>query len=143
MFFIPFLVLLAFASPAAAQSEQTPTFTSGVSNVRIDVQVTQDNELVTDLTRADFTVFDEGQQQPITYFGREAEPLSLVLLLDVSGSMKQYIEQVASVARESLRFLRPAGPRLHHGLRPRLAGTPGLDGQHEPGGGRDQTSRVG
>jgi VWFA-related protein len=107
MFFIPSLVLLAFASPAAAQSEQTPTFTSGVSNVRIDVQVTQDNDLVTDLTRIDFTVFDEGKQQPITYFGREAEPLSLVLLLDVSGSMRQYIEQVASVARESLRFLRP------------------------------------
>ena len=69
--------------------------------------MTQDNELVTDLTRNDFAVFDEGAQQPITYFGREAEPLSLVLLLDVSGSMRQYIEQVAAVARESLRYLRP------------------------------------
>lgn len=63
--------------------------------------------MVTDLTRADFSVFDEGNPQPITYFGRESEPLSLVLLLDVSGSMRQYIEQVAAVARESLRFLRP------------------------------------
>ena len=107
MLFIALLVWLAAPAAALAQLEQTPTFTSGVSNVRIDVQVTQDNELVTDLTRADFAVFDEGQQQPITYFGREAEPLSLVLLLDVSGSMREYIEQVATVARQSLRYLRP------------------------------------
>lgn len=82
-------------------------FRSGVSNVRIDVQVVKDNELVTDLTAADFEIFDEGAPQKIIYFGREAEPLSLVLLLDVSGSMKKYIDQVAAVARQSLRFLRP------------------------------------
>jgi len=41
------------------------------------------------------------------YFGRESEPLSLILLLDVSGSTRQYIEQIASVSRQALRFLRP------------------------------------
>jgi VWFA-related protein len=88
-----------------AQSE-IPTFSSGVSNVRIDVQVTQDGELITGLTKTDFAVFDEGRPQPLTYFGRESEPLSLVLLLDISGSTREYLEQIASVARESLRFLR-------------------------------------
>jgi VWFA-related protein len=62
---------------------------------------------VTDLTTADFEVFDENVPQKIVYFGREAEPLHLVLLLDVSGSMRRYIDQVATVARQSLRFLRP------------------------------------
>lgn len=75
--------------------------------MRVDVQVTQDNELVTDLTAQDFIVLEDGRKQPIVYFGREAEPLSLVLLLDVSGSMRKYIEQVAAVARQSLRYLRP------------------------------------
>jgi len=88
-------------------AEATPTFTSGVSNVRIDVQVTQDNQLVTGLTKDDFAIFDDQRQQPIVYFGRESEPLSLLLLLDVSGSTRQYIEQIADVARTSLRFLRP------------------------------------
>ncbi len=84
------------------------TFSSGVSNVRVDVQVTDNNgELITGLAKEDFAVFDEGKQQPILYFGREAEPLSLLLLLDVSGSTRQYVEQIASVARESLRYLRP------------------------------------
>ena len=88
-------------------TEETATFKSGVSNVRIDVQVLKDNQLVTDLTAADFEVFDENAQQKIVYFGREAEPLHLVLLFDVSGSMRRYIEQVAAVARQSLKFLTP------------------------------------
>jgi VWFA-related protein len=87
--------------------EPIATFKSGVSNVRIDIQVLKNNQLVTDLTAADFEVFDENVPQKITYFGREAEPLHLLLLLDVSGSMREHIEQVASVARQSLRFLRP------------------------------------
>jgi len=98
---------VAAVSGPAETLEVTPTFTSGVSNVRIDVQVTQDNQLVTGLTKEDFAIFDDTRQQPIVYFGRESEPLSLLLLLDVSGSTRQYIEQIASVARTSLRFLRP------------------------------------
>ncbi len=87
-------------------TEAVATFKSGVSNVRIDVQVLKDNQLVTDLTGADFEVFDENVPQRIAYFGREAEPLHLLLVLDVSGSMRKYIDQVGSAARESLRFLR-------------------------------------
>jgi VWFA-related protein len=108
MFFILFLVsLLAPAAKAQAAAEDTPTFRSGVSSVPIDVQVTQDNELVTGLVMNDFIITEQGVEQPITYFGRESEPVSLVLLLDVSGSMRKYIEQVAAVARQSLRYLRP------------------------------------
>lgn len=87
------------------------TFKSGVSNVRIDAQVLQDNELVTGLTAQDFVVLDEGKPQPIVYFGRDSEPLALLLLLDVSGSMRSNIEQVASVARQALGFLR-SGDRV-------------------------------
>jgi VWFA-related protein len=109
MLLIALSVCLFGAGSLKAQTEsqtQTPTFSSGVSNVRIDVQVTQDGELVTDLTKADFLVLDEGQPQPIAFFGRESEPLSLVLVLDVSGSTREYIDQIAAVARQALRFLR-------------------------------------
>jgi VWFA-related protein len=75
--------------------------------VRVDVQVTEGNNLITDLTAKDFEIYDEGNKQPIVHFGRESEPLSLVLLLDVSGSMRKHVEQVASVARTALRFMRP------------------------------------
>jgi VWFA-related protein len=89
-------------------TEETATFRSGVANVRIDVQVLKGNTAVTDLSGADFEVYDEGAPQKITYFGRDAEPLNLLLLLDVSGSMRKHIDQVASVAKQSLSFLRPS-----------------------------------
>jgi VWFA-related protein len=109
---VSLLVSLSLASAQTPQVKVEPTeeiavFRSGVSNVRIDVQVLKANELVTGLTAADFEIYDENLPQKIVYFGREAEPLQLVLMLDVSGSMRRHLEQVADVARQSLRFLRP------------------------------------
>ncbi len=62
--------------------------------------------VVDGLTRDDFQVFDEGQLQKIEYFGHDSEPVSLVLLLDVSGSMKRFLEEMAAVSREALRGLK-------------------------------------
>ncbi|HEV8580579.1 MAG TPA: VWA domain-containing protein [Thermoanaerobaculia bacterium] len=42
-----------------------------------------------DLTRDDFTVFDQGQPQPIVTFGRGDIPFTAVLLVDSSSSMKR------------------------------------------------------
>lgn len=75
--------------------------------MRVDAQVVEGPDLIKDLTQQDFVVSDEGRRQDILYFGRDAEPVSLLLLLDVSGSMRKYVEQVASVARQSLRYLKP------------------------------------
>ena len=86
------LLVCGLSASAQTNADEAVTFRSGVANVRIDAQVTQDNELVTGLTAEDFVVQDEGKPQTIVYFGRESEPLSLMLLLDVSGSMKQYIQ---------------------------------------------------
>jgi len=61
--------------------------------------------IVAGLKASDFQVLDEGQPQKIAYFGRESEPLDLVLLLDVSGSMYRHLEQLADAARASLKQL--------------------------------------
>src|SRR3712207_5298134 len=48
------------------QESSNVTFKSGVSNVRIDVQVTgPSGELITGLTQADLAVFDEGKKVPL------------------------------------------------------------------------------
>jgi VWFA-related protein len=57
---------------------------------------------ITDLAAADFQVWDEGQPQQISYFGRESEPLDLLLLLDVSGSMRKFLQEMASTAKLAL-----------------------------------------
>ena len=111
LFIATFFILLPVSAQDAKlelkEDAPTVTFRSGVSNVRVDVQVAEGSTIVTDLTQDDFTVFDEKQEQKILYFGRDAEPVSLLLLLDVSGSMKKYVDQVASVAREALHYLKP------------------------------------
>ncbi len=77
-------------------------FRTGTGLVRVDVQVGVNNSLVQDLRKQDFVIYDEDAPRPIEYFGREAEPLDLMLLLDVSGSMRRFLEQVASTAQQAL-----------------------------------------
>ena len=121
MFFVSTLLMLAplraqdagqinakDAPPSAEDSiEATPTFKTGVSDVRVDVQVTEGDKLVKDLKQTDFAVTDEGQPQSIVSFAHGDEPVTLILLLDVSGSMQKYIDQISMEAREALDHLRP------------------------------------
>jgi VWFA-related protein len=83
-----------------------PVFKAGASEVRLDVQVAKGKRIVADLTKEDFLVFDESTPQKLSYFGREAEPLTVVLLLDVSGSMKRFIQEMSGTALQSLKLLR-------------------------------------
>ena len=78
-----------------------------MADVKVDIQVTDGGRIVTDLKREDFELSDEGKVQKLTYFGRDSEPLSLVLLLDISGSMQRWIQRISNTAREALSYLRP------------------------------------
>ena len=50
-------------------------------------------KLVTNLTKDDFEVLDDGQSQPISFFARgEDLPLSLGLIVDVSGSQEHFMK---------------------------------------------------
>lgn len=87
------------------------TFTSTHAEVRLDVQVMRGKRVLADLRLEDFVVTDEGTTVVPTYFGREAEPLSLVLLLDVSGSMRRFVAEMSTAVSIALRALR-AGDRV-------------------------------
>jgi VWFA-related protein len=104
MFFISTLFILA---PIRAQDPDAPVFKTGVADVRVDVQVAQGRELIKGLTKDDFVVTDEGHPQTLVSFSHGEEPLNLILLLDVSGSMQKYIEEIAQTARQALGHLRP------------------------------------
>jgi VWFA-related protein len=53
---------------------------------------------VTDLHKEDFRIFEDGVEQPITNFSREDAPLSIGLLFDVSGSMRNKIQKATEAA---------------------------------------------
>ena len=83
------------------------TFKTGVADVRVDLQVLDGKRLIQNLTQQDFIVTEDGKPQRVVYFGRDAEQLSLAILLDISGSMQRQIERMAATAREALSYLRP------------------------------------
>lgn len=87
-------------------ADQTPTFSTGVSQVRLDVQVVDGKQIVAGLSKEDFVVYDDNAPQPISYFGRESEHLRLLLLLDVSGSMKKHLQLMATTVKQALHYLR-------------------------------------
>lgn len=69
--------------------------------------MSQGKKLVTGLGPADFLVYDEDKPQFISRFGREKDPLAVLLLLDVSGSMKKYVRQMAKTANKALTLMTP------------------------------------
>lgn len=72
-----------------AQTPQQPTFRAGSDQVRIFATVLDhDGRLVTNLTKDQFEVRDDGKVQPLTLFDNTPQPIRLVEMLDVSGSME-------------------------------------------------------
>jgi VWFA-related protein len=65
------------------------------------------NTIVGDLTREDFSVRENGQPQEITHFSREELPLSVLLLVDVSGSVQPVIDEIQRAALDALALLKP------------------------------------
>jgi Mg-chelatase subunit ChlD len=95
-----------FLCALLAGQETTPTFRSDVNWVRVDLEVLKGAAAVTDLTAADFVVKDNGKAMPVLRVTREEALLDLVLLFDMSGSMKEGVAEVASAAKEALAQLR-------------------------------------
>ena len=57
--------------------------------------------LVSTLSKSDFTLLEDGQQQTIKYFSRETDlPLTIGLLVDVSGSQARLIDIEKNAANE-------------------------------------------
>jgi Ca-activated chloride channel family protein len=99
---------LAAGSPCAAQvASSTPTFRSGVDLVALTVTVTDaQRRLIGNLTAQDFQVFEDGVQQPVTFFGLADVPVDLALLVDGSASMLQTLPLARRAASGLLQSLR-------------------------------------
>ncbi|MBK7929556.1 MAG: VWA domain-containing protein [Bryobacterales bacterium] len=89
-----------------AAAEEEVIFRSDVSLVRVDVQVLDRNsDALTRLEREDFVLREQGREVEIRNFAAENMPVDILLLLDVSGSMRPHLEQVARASRGALSVL--------------------------------------
>jgi VWFA-related protein len=66
-----------------------------------------DGRILTGFHKEDFRVFYERKEQPILQFAAEEQPLDLILLFDIGGSMRGVVQEVADAARQGLHQLRP------------------------------------
>jgi Ca-activated chloride channel homolog len=93
--------------PATTSAPPAATFRSNVDLVALNVVVTNgDQKFVSGLTPADFTVFEDGIQQEVSFFGASDVPLDLAILLDTSASMTGKMELVQQAAIGFLATLR-------------------------------------
>ena len=101
------LVLAAAASVVLFGQE--PTFKTGTEIVSLFVTVADaQGRLVPDLTKDDFEILDNDKVQPIIYFENIIQPISVVVMLDTSGSMTGSISLLKDAAEQFLLRLLPA-----------------------------------
>jgi Ca-activated chloride channel homolog len=106
------ICLVAISSPslfvASQAQEPDEVIKTSTALVQLNVGVVDKRgQIITNLSRNDFTVFEDGVQRPIVYFEPTEAPFSLVMLLDTSGSTITFRQQISQAA---IRFLDALSP---------------------------------
>src|SRR6266566_2445990 len=104
------LILAAAVAAApvvlAGMQQQPPTFSTGNRTVAVYATVNEiGGRIVSDLERNLFEIDDNGKKQELTLFANDTQPITAVVLLDRSGSMKQQfsiVERAAEAFVESM-----------------------------------------
>jgi Mg-chelatase subunit ChlD len=68
----------------------------------------REGEYVPDLHKEDFTVFEDGVKQELSFFATIDEPFHVVLMIDTSGSTQFKLKQIQHAATEFIGELQPA-----------------------------------
>jgi VWFA-related protein len=99
--------LAAFGGTLTALQE--PTFKGGNRTVAVYATVTNaDGRLVPDLPRDSFTILDNGKRQDLTLLANDIQPITVVMLLDRSGSMRANFTLVEEAAERFVAVMLPA-----------------------------------
>jgi VWFA-related protein len=135
---LPLMLVFAIPSQTCAQVALEDRVQSAASDavhatndaIKVDVDLVnvlcnvydKRGALVTDLSRDDFEVREDGKQQELRYFARETNlPLTVALLVDVSGSVRRFVELEKDTAGRFFKeILRPEDQALLIGFGSRM-----------------------
>jgi len=102
------IALLAAATLTAAAQQEAPTFKATTQIVSVPATVLDgQGRLVPNLEQEQFTVFDNGKPQDITFFQNETQPFSVVVMLDYSASMTSSLDLLRAAAEQFLLRMLP------------------------------------
>jgi Ca-activated chloride channel family protein len=101
------LVLGALALSSSGSAQQA-TFRAGTRTVPVYATVTDaKGRLVPDLDRSHFEIYDNGKKQDVTQFESAVQPISVVVMLDTSGSMTMHLDLLKQAATQFVIRLLP------------------------------------
>ena len=105
------VLVSALSAPTAVAQEPDAADVIKVSTnlVVFDAQVIdkKSKRTIGDLTKDDFAITENGVKQEVSYFSRDELPLSIILLLDVSRSVRPIIHEIRDGALNALQRLKP------------------------------------
>lgn len=95
--------------PAAAGEDATPAFRTNSELVLVDVSVIdkKTRTSISELSRDQIQIFEDGAAQEIRSFTRDETPLSVVLLFDLTASSRPVLARFATTASQALSHLKP------------------------------------
>lgn len=110
-----FIVLLLHAISilpvlsAQTPEQQTPVYRVDVHVVQVDAQVLnkKTRHAARELKRDDFEIYEDNIRQQISSFSQDTLPLSVVLLFDLTDSVRPVLKSLADGALEALHHLKP------------------------------------
>ena len=98
------VVFAGLASTLLAQG----TFRAAIDIVSLNVTVMDaSGHYVTDLDEKDFSVFEDGVKQDLSFFTRKQQAIALSMLLDSSASMEDKLSTLQTAAVNFVRRLKP------------------------------------
>jgi Ca-activated chloride channel family protein len=101
--------VFAFAQTPPPQPDEPAIFTSDTKLVPLHVSVLDKNgKLITNLPQSAFKVFENNVEQPLKIFNREDVPVSMGIIIDNSGSMREKRPKVAAAALELIKESNPS-----------------------------------
>jgi Ca-activated chloride channel family protein len=95
-------------TPPPAQPDDPAVFTSDTKLVPLHVSVIDKaGKLITNLPQSAFKVYEDNVEQPLKIFNREDVPVSMGIVIDNSGSMREKRPKVAAAALELIKDSNP------------------------------------
>ena len=104
----PFLTSALAVLAGAAVIAQQATFKSGTSVVAVlSTVIDGQGRLIPNLEREEFTIFDNGKPQEISFFQNETQPFTVVVMLDFSASMTANLDLLRAATEQFILRMLP------------------------------------
>ncbi len=99
-----FFAVLSAAQAFGQSNNDVERVTVRTEMVNVNVLARQKTtgRIISNLAKADFSVFEDGVQQTISYFSQQELPLSIILLVDRAGCTNAFSDQIRAATIKTL-----------------------------------------